>query len=323
MKNRVCAGIISYNPNIDRLHKNILSIEKQVECVLIFDNGSKNIDKIMELKVLCKNLVIFGNDLNLGISYGLNYLAQKSIELGYDWIYTIDQDSISNENTITKMLLYLDEINCDGVSQVCQNNVDKRRSNCNIQKICMEYEFVNYCITSGSMVNLDAYSSIGGFDDYLFIDQVDVDFCLRLTLNNYKILKINSLVLDHENGNIMPSKLKNEILLLSRFLRWEALKKLSYKREVSPFRLYYSTRNMIYIFRKYGKFIDKKKEIGRILHNSASSIIRGREKVDLIKSVLKGIYDGLSVDVNPYEVKSEDFEARRKESCRDVKELRL
>jgi GT2 family glycosyltransferase len=68
-------------------------------------------------------------------------------------------------------------------------------------------EYVDFCITSASCTNLNAWKNVGGFDEWLFIDLVDNDFCKRIIVSGYKILRINSLVLDQEFGKIIP---KNE-----------------------------------------------------------------------------------------------------------------
>ena len=39
---KICAGIVLYNPEIDLLKKNIEAIADQVDCIYLFDNGSKN-----------------------------------------------------------------------------------------------------------------------------------------------------------------------------------------------------------------------------------------------------------------------------------------
>src|SRR5699024_6976157 len=60
------------------------------------------------------------------------------------------------------------------------------------------------CITSASCTSIKAWEKIGGFDDWLFIDLVDNEFCKRLVASGYKILRLNHLVLDQEFGCIHP-----------------------------------------------------------------------------------------------------------------------
>ena len=46
MQNRIAAGIVLYNPDIDRLKKNLEVIESQVEKVFLVDNHSNNLEEV-------------------------------------------------------------------------------------------------------------------------------------------------------------------------------------------------------------------------------------------------------------------------------------
>ena len=50
MDKGVYAGIVTYNPKIERLIENINSIYPQVDKVIVYDNGSENIEDIKLLK---------------------------------------------------------------------------------------------------------------------------------------------------------------------------------------------------------------------------------------------------------------------------------
>ena len=46
---KIYAGIVSYNPDIQRISENIFAIHKQVPEVIIFDNGSNNINHLKKI----------------------------------------------------------------------------------------------------------------------------------------------------------------------------------------------------------------------------------------------------------------------------------
>ncbi len=53
--NNILAGIVLYNPQIERLILELKSIEKQVQKICMFDNGSNNyseIEKVIDLYLL-------------------------------------------------------------------------------------------------------------------------------------------------------------------------------------------------------------------------------------------------------------------------------
>jgi rhamnosyltransferase len=77
---------------------------------------------------------------------------------------------------------------------------------------------------------------VGFYDDDLFIDFVDMDYCLRMKKKNFKILKAMRVVLHHELG----SKQTRNILGL----------KISF-RDHTPWRYYYMMRNRLLLYRRF------------------------------------------------------------------------
>ena len=43
---------------------------------------------------------------------------------------------------------------------------------------------------------------MGGFNDNYFIDYVDVEYCLRLNVEGYKIIQVNAARLYHNEANL-------------------------------------------------------------------------------------------------------------------------
>ncbi|RQV21940.1 glycosyltransferase family 2 protein [Burkholderia cenocepacia] len=59
---------------------------------------------------------------------------------------------------------------------------------------------VDFLITSGSCVNLAVWRDIGPMDDSLFIDFVDLEWCVRARSKGYSVLGAPALRLKHELG---------------------------------------------------------------------------------------------------------------------------
>ncbi|MFD1851258.1 glycosyltransferase family 2 protein [Oceanobacillus bengalensis] len=232
--NKHIAGIVLYNPDIPRLQENIESIYKQVEQVILIDNGSKNIKEIKFLINRFEKLTLIENKQNKGIATALNQIVNYSMNCNFNWVLLLDQDSVSPLNIIDEF----DRYTCtdEKVAIICpeindRNSVQVSNSN-NIE----EYEYVKECITSGSFLNCSIWYEIGGFDEKMFIDYVDIEYCKRVIRAGFKILKVNRVELLHEIGKRNTYK----------FL-W--LNVPTY--EHSAFRKYYITRNTLYFTRKY------------------------------------------------------------------------
>ena len=74
------AGIVLYNPDLGRLKENIESICKQVDKVILIDNGSDNIREIEDLIKEYLNCILLKNGENMGIAYALNQILKYAYE---------------------------------------------------------------------------------------------------------------------------------------------------------------------------------------------------------------------------------------------------
>lgn len=285
---RVAAGIVTYNPEISRLRESVKSISEQVEWIYIYDNGSENIEKIKDIGKENKNVKMMCSDINIGIASALNRISESAMKEGIEWVLTLDHDSIAPKNIIKEFSGYL-EWNQIGI--ICPVVYDRRRPE-GLPIFENEYDFVQMCITSGSLVNLSVWEKIGKYDDGLFIGLVDDEYCLRNRINGYKILRVNSVVLDHELGNLKPARFAKAYKWIAKRTRCVLFNKLSYKREVSPLRLYYATRNMIFLNYKYSAYTGKEYKKKNYLYNGVSSIVRGKAKGKLLCAFIRGMVDG-------------------------------
>lgn len=269
---KLAVGIVLYNPSIDNLKKNIKEIEKIADYIFLIDNNSKNFNLIK--KIQKGNILIKSNSSNLGIAKALNQILELSYERNVDFLLTLDQDSILSEDIIKEMLKY---INCKDVAIVCPVINDLNRIKQVVQK--EEILEVNRCITSGSLMNLRVCKSVGFFDEKMFIDYVDFDYCKRIILNDKKILRIKNAVLDHEIGK--RSK--------RRFLFWQV-----YPTNHNANRIYFFARNINYYLKKYNKQLTFKEYLHEYIHliwKLVSIILYENDKKKKIKEFFSGIKD--------------------------------
>lgn len=100
-------GIVTYNPDIEKLKKNISRIAGQVCKLVIADNGSKNIEDIKRLAAAFENVSVILNYENFGIARALNQIMKWSSNNGGDWTITLDQDSECSDCIIDLYKPYL------------------------------------------------------------------------------------------------------------------------------------------------------------------------------------------------------------------------
>lgn len=275
----ISAGIVLYNPDIDRLKENINAIINQCTHIYLIDNGSDNINNISDLLEEYNDLkiTVIYNQKNMGIASALNQLTEAAKKDNFNWILTLDQDSVSPLNIIKEFKKYINKNNVGMLCPViCDRNKDK------IIKAEEGYIEVKECITSGSLLNINAWDEIGGFDDNMFIDGVDFDICYRLRQASYRILCVQSVVLLHELGHIE----------YHRFLFWKVIVK-----NHSAFRKYYIARNIIYIARKRKSLFLIFKGILQEIKLIGIAILYESDKFNKINRIFAGICDGFRCKV--------------------------
>ena len=93
-KNNVEVGaiVVSYNPEYSRLLSLCDSLSKQVDVIILVDNGSNNF--ISEKISIADNVIVISLRENQGIATAQNVGIKKIIDLGLKYVVFFDQDSI-------------------------------------------------------------------------------------------------------------------------------------------------------------------------------------------------------------------------------------
>lgn len=274
----VYAGIVTFNPNVERLMLNIGAIKPQVDEVIVIDNASKNQEEIASL---CKNEKVHFvlNETNMGISYALNQMFVFAKENGAQWCITLDQDSISPSDLVKTASLFLNNESVGQiVPQILEHNT-KETPSLGTKSNGKEFQEVNKSITSAAITNVTVWEKIGGFDDRLFIDYVDFDYAIRLKLNGFKIIRMNQVYLDHELGE---STYKSFLGLKVRVANH------------SSFRKFYICRNIVIYIRRYHKHISVLAELLRLAKTIALVLLFEVNKLEKLKACMRGIKQGLA-----------------------------
>ena len=241
---KIAAGIVLYNPDLVRLERNVKAVIAQVEEIFVVNNGNKITDKDLKDKYIFlknKKISIINNANNFGIAKALNQIIKQCLRKKYEWVLLLDQDSVAENGLIEKMIARAD----DNVSIVAPRIVDLNKR----QKRTYdsdEAEDVDMAITSGSLIRVNDCKELGMFDERMFIDFVDFDYCKRVRLAGKRIVRVNDAKLEHEIGK----RIKR------RFL-WVILYPTNHHSD----RVYYYGRNLEYYKRKYQHVLSVKERL--------------------------------------------------------------
>lgn len=277
MKHPLIAAVITYHPDKEVI-ANILTYYDVVEKVIIVDNSENEPSAFYALLAPYSKIILISNRSNLGLGKALNIAAKKATELGHGWLLTMDQDSKFDSFQIKNYIDCFNEINSDAIGVIGISFFESKAKLLNTTPCSQEP--TDTVITSGSMVNLNAWKKIKGFNELLFIDGVDDEFCFRLHQENLSVLKLNNISLDHRLGN--------DILVRN----WHVGPIV--KRNIhAPIRVYYMVRNYRYLIKKYKhQFPVKTNEYKKtLLIKIKNNLLYGKSRGTLINYILKGIMD--------------------------------
>ena len=168
---------------------------------------------------------MLGEDANKGLSYAFNKIIELCGE--YDYLCTLDQDSIYTKEEICKLRTYLDKMPISSKIGIVAPFIDYGTKPYTPSE---EAEHVDFVITSGSFVNLTMIRERNiTFDENYFIDRVDADLCKQVKAMGYEIKIYHESVLHQRLGEETPHSRSSH----------------------NPLRHYYMFRNRLYFNNKW------------------------------------------------------------------------
>jgi rhamnosyltransferase len=249
--------VILYHPNEKEIIRNIQSYIGYISTLLVFDNSNCSKELIERIKNISPKLVFISNNQNEGIAKPLN----RALELtGNDseWLLTMDQDSYFEPAQASAYFTFFDRLfsHSEDIAIVCPNHSSKHPT----VLPGNEYKEVTRAITSGSLVNTKICRQLNGFDEKLFIDDVDLEYGYRCIVAGYRIIQFTGIYLKHSLGTQKQAGYFSIVKKSGRSLH-------------SSFRIYFMVRNFLYVSSKYKKYLpdeirDRKKGLLVILKNN-------------------------------------------------------
>jgi len=286
----ICAGVVLHNPEIDLLTQNLEAISPQVQAIIAVDNGSDNLDEARAaLAGLSIHWVV--NDINNGLAKALNQVVDAAASLGFEWVITLDQDSICDAAMVAEMLPAVK----DGVMMVAPRVIDRGFIGKDAPDATPvdDFEDIRRCITSGALTRVAAVKSLGGFDNRLFVDQIDNDVSLRGIERGYRIVRANRALLNQRYGQ---TSIKRRVL-------WRTVRYHHY----DAARIYYQQRNLVYVCRRFGTLYVPHPVFFATLRQPAAFAIKvffqPDQRLRRVGSFFHGFYDGLRMSKNWPEAK--------------------
>lgn len=300
---RIASVTVAFNPDPVRLATQATALTKQVDEVLIVDNGSSpSVATILARPEIAAQFGAGGAirvleiAQNKGIAHAFNHGVDAANKAGARFVVLLDDDSIPAADMVCRLLAAHEQAAADHpgdvVAAVGPRIVDPRDA--------YEYPFIrlgwlynahlrhtdgganliacDFLISSGSLFAVRALDAIGGFEDALFIDNVDFEWCCRARAGGFLLFGVCDATLDHRLGD-------ERRLIFNRYSLVVH----------SPSRIYYQTRNRLLLYRRgYVPLKWKLKDMLRMTARFVAIMLFVAPRMEYLRMTLLGTLDGIS-----------------------------
>lgn len=268
----VCLVVIFYNPKDEQVSFFETLASKGFH-IIVVDNSVQAIP-------LSGNLVYIPLFANMGIAHAQNKGVKEAIRRGFRYFVFFDQDSRFDEQYVSSIYHEYQKIqsNDPHIATLGPLLIDSKTGQEYLSSVphSKMYDIDTHIISSGSIVEKATFDVVGLYEEDLFIDLVDSEWCWRAKtfgLNTYMTRRVK---LYHSMGK-----------RYWRFGRFAI-------RLSSPNRYYYQYRNMILMLRRdYAPFRWKYKTGLRSLLDLCMVPIISSEGKQILIHMIKGIRDGI------------------------------
>ncbi|WLT31325.1 glycosyltransferase [Geothrix sp. PMB-07] len=226
----IIAVIVSFNGH-KKTDMTVRALLGKVGHIHIVDNGS-DLKSLEVLRALEANQGVSVTYLknNRGIGHALNLGLTYAKDGGFTWILTMDQDSLIDHDMVQAFCRAIQthpDLACLSPTVIIHGEHKRDRRDGPI----------SYAITSGNLVRMDVFERIGGYNEEMFIDALDFDFCLRARQAGWQVWQVGNAFLYHELGDTHT--------VPRPFSQFYTLH--------SPTRRYYMYRNFLYLAKAHAR----------------------------------------------------------------------
>lgn len=276
----ILVGVVTFNPDLQRLKENLDHIYYQNADVVIYDNNSENIESIETLVEDCyPKIRLRKNNRNHGLGVAYNWFFKFAERKDYAWVMLLDQDSVCDDNLLNQ---YRQHINDDTkvamyTCIIVDRNSQNSKSTNDVSNIVGDFQDVSRCISSASLMRTSVFRKGCRYDEDFFIDKLDFDMCLKILEHGYKIRLLNYTGLTQEIGQSQDHKLFGHTVTVYNH---------------SAFRRYYMAKNDILLAKRH-KSRSLIKSIGKETFDIICVLLYEKDRRKKLSACLSGMIAGL------------------------------
>lgn len=289
MNDGVCSVIVTWHPELAQFARLLDVLRPQVAHIVVVDNGTPG-DAVASIAAT-RGAQVVRNASNLGLASALNRGLRTARAAGARHALLLDQDSLPAGDMVARLVAAWRRLSAScPVAAVGPRFVDLHSGapapfvrvgfplNRKLEPRDDAPLEVDFLITSGTLLPLDVLGTIGGMDDALFIDNVDIDWCFRARRLGYRLFGVPDARMFHRIGDRtqrLPFGLGEVIVH-------------------SPLRLHYMMRNRVLLYRR--RTTPKTwiaQDIPRLVLKFVGFALLVPPRARNARAMARGIWDGL------------------------------
>ena len=295
-KQIVAAVVVSFFPDNEILIRLLAALSGQIDYLILVDNGGGQ-DAANTIKAQGMSIEYIDLGKNLGLGHALNVGFEHATRFGVKYVATFDQDSAPASDLVSNLKsvhLGLEErgVDCAAVGPVFfDRREDAGRTTYfpfyfeRSGRICAalreewadEIVETDALITSGVLVRADVWSKGVRYDEGLFVDYTDTEWCFRARENGHKLFGCLGVEMGHAPSDAPPAR----IFGLS-FFRY------------SPLRRFYYFRNTVrFCLARYVSRAWKLRLASALALRFFVNLVIDKKKLSSLKMMVRGVWDGL------------------------------
>ena len=285
--------VICFHPDHELLAQLVARLSPQVATVLVLNNGGMSPTLRKDISC-CENLLIHDFGENRGIAAALNEGFSKAVAADVRFVVTFDQDSYPEQDHVARLVnhwlnLSLQKNELQKTGAIGPSFYDARQNyfeypfyRASGLKVIKSYASGGHIvveadalITSGMLVPAEIWRNGCRFDENLFIDFVDTEWCFRTRSLGYVHYGCFDVTMKHELSEASPVN----------FLGLMVLK-------YSPTRRYYHFRNCLYLVsHTYVPLAFRIRLVGGLFLRFFTLPLVDDKPTSSIKSIAAGVFD--------------------------------
>lgn len=293
---RVAVVIVTFNPD-GGFAERLQGVLNQVSKVILVDN-STDVEARAWLWALCgrigERVELIPNERNVGLAIAQNQGIARALEWGVEWVALLDDDSAVPPDMFEHMLKVWESHpqrwETGILAPVVYDRLAAQQNSIMIWRHGFPYRKkisrklwlgdVVTVIASGSMIRADIIRACGMMREEYFIDWLDIEYCLRIQKDRWRILVVNGAILDHRLGAKSRHAMLGTSFLVSNHAAW---------------RRYTQYRNRMDVWKRYATAFPGYVAYDMLVsfYEMIKIMLFERQRWTKLAACLRGLWDGL------------------------------